>query len=269
MKRLGLLALFAHPDDEISIGGTLARYASEGVPITLVIATRGEAATIYCDDCATPETLAQVRTNEMERSCHALGIQDLRWLDWPDGKVNEVERVQAVQKVLEIVREVEPQVVITHPSDGLYPHPDHIALWEIAHEAWQLGAGNGLPAKLYHRAIPESLLNLIPQFRDYRIKLNGQQLAFATTPDEEISVVLDVRSWVAQKQEAWAAHISQHNPQGFFNSLSEEVRLEWERQEHLVLTESRLPIPAYAGGGLEKPGVGVTRREDDLFAGLH
>lgn len=38
-----LLAVFAHPDDESFIcGGTLAKYASAGVEITLVSATRGE-----------------------------------------------------------------------------------------------------------------------------------------------------------------------------------------------------------------------------------
>ncbi len=41
--RLKLLAVFAHPDDETFIcGGTLAKYASEGVEIALVSATRGE-----------------------------------------------------------------------------------------------------------------------------------------------------------------------------------------------------------------------------------
>ena len=66
---LRLLAVFAHPDDEIGLGGTLARYAHTGADVTLVCATRGEAATIYCEDCATPDTLATVRTGNL--SAHA------------------------------------------------------------------------------------------------------------------------------------------------------------------------------------------------------
>ena len=41
--RLRLLAVLAHPDDEsLGFGGTLARYAAEGVGTYLVTATRGE-----------------------------------------------------------------------------------------------------------------------------------------------------------------------------------------------------------------------------------
>ena len=40
---LRLLCVFAHPDDEsMGMGGTLAKYAAEGVETHLVCATRGE-----------------------------------------------------------------------------------------------------------------------------------------------------------------------------------------------------------------------------------
>ena len=39
-----ILGFFAHPDDELSVGGTLARYAAGGASVTLICATRGEAA---------------------------------------------------------------------------------------------------------------------------------------------------------------------------------------------------------------------------------
>ena len=39
-----LLVILAHPDDEsFAMGGTLAKYAAQGVQVTLVCATRGEA----------------------------------------------------------------------------------------------------------------------------------------------------------------------------------------------------------------------------------
>ena len=41
--KLKLMAVLAHPDDEsLGIGGTLVRYAQEGVETYLVTATRGE-----------------------------------------------------------------------------------------------------------------------------------------------------------------------------------------------------------------------------------
>jgi LmbE family N-acetylglucosaminyl deacetylase len=260
---LSLLAVFAHPDDEGSVGGTLARYASEGVRVTLVCATRGEAATIYCDACATPDTLAQVRTKEMEAACRHLGIQDLRWLDWPDGGIQRIERAEAVNRIVALLREVRPQVVITHPPHGLYPHPDHLALWEIVHAAWQRAAADGwAPAKLYYRVIPERVFNLFPRLREYRVQLNGAQLPFTPTPEDEITTVLDVSPWAAQVEAAWHAHTSQINPDGLFSTMPEEVRREWRAKEHLVLAECRLP------GYLSKVGTEDGRRETDLFAGL-
>ena len=42
-SNLRLMAILAHPDDEsMAIGGTLARYAAEGVDVTLITATRGQ-----------------------------------------------------------------------------------------------------------------------------------------------------------------------------------------------------------------------------------
>ena len=41
--RLRLLAILAHPDDEsLGFGGTLARYAAEGVETAIITATRGQ-----------------------------------------------------------------------------------------------------------------------------------------------------------------------------------------------------------------------------------
>ena len=37
-----LMAIFAHPDDEGAIAGTLSHYAQQGVEVTLVCWTRGE-----------------------------------------------------------------------------------------------------------------------------------------------------------------------------------------------------------------------------------
>ncbi len=133
-----ILALFAHPDDELAVGGALARFAAEGAAITLVCATRGEAATIYSppEYGATPENLAEVRTRELECCCAALGISDLRWLDWPDGGIAGLDREAATAQVIGLLRTVRPQIVFTHPAHGGYPHPDHIAVHQIMLAAW-------------------------------------------------------------------------------------------------------------------------------------
>ena len=260
-RSLSLLAVFAHPDDEGSVSGALARYAAEGVRIMLACATRGEAATIYCNDCATPETLAQVRTREMESACKHLGVGDLRWLDWPDGGINQAKRDDAIARIVELMHETHPQVVITHPPHGGYAHPDHLALWQIVSEAWRsIAQHKWAPSKLYYRAIPESVFDLVPQLREFRIQLKGAQLPFTPTPNEEVTTALDVNPWLAQKEAAWNAHSSQLNPNGFMSTLSEEIRRTWRSWEYFVLAENRLSVISSGQSN---------HQETDLFAGLH
>lgn len=260
-----ILAIFAHPDDELAIGGLLARYAAEGVAVTLACATRGEAATIYSppEYGATPENLAQVRTKEMECCCAALGIQDLRWLDWPDGGVAELERDQATAQVVGLLRALRPHLLFTHPEHGGYPHPDHIAVHQIVLAAWQAAADPlyrpelGQPwaaAKLYVRVFPRSFFENNPAFAQFRVQLNGQQLPFFATPDEEISTTLDVSAWVERRMTAWDCHRSQHNPQGMWSEVSDEARRDYTSREALQLIAHRLP--------------NAPQPESDLWAGI-
>src|SRR5512133_3838726 len=100
-----VLAVFAHPDDEIGVGSTLAHYSDAGVFTVLVCASRGEVATIFCEDCATPDNLADVRTHELECACRELGIAELRWLDWPDGGIPALPRETAIHRIVALVRE--------------------------------------------------------------------------------------------------------------------------------------------------------------------
>lgn len=247
-----ILALFAHPDDELSVGGTLARAADDGAAVTLICATRGEAATIYAppEYGATADNLAEVRTRELECCCAALGIRDLRWLDWPDGRVAGLDPDQAVAQVVALLRAVRPQIMVTHPDHGGYPHPDHIAVHQIALAAWQAAADPDYRpdlgpawavAVLYARVFPLSFFEDNPGFAQFRVHLNGQQLSFQGTPDDEINVVLDVAAWVERRMAGWDCHASQHNPQGMWSGVSDEARRAFASREHLQVIAHRLP----------------------------
>lgn len=257
-----ILAVFAHPDDEIGAGSTLARYSDAGVRSVLVCATRGEAATIYCPDCATPDTLAQVRTVELTCACEHLGISELRWLNWPDGGVKDVPREEAIREVVEIIRDVRPTVVITHPENGLYPHPDHLAIWEIVAAAFAAAGDAGQfpeagpvwpAARLFTRAMPQSFFERAPGLTDFRVELNGELLPFMGTPDADIDVVMHVEPWVSRRMAAWDCHRSQHNPNGFSSLMPDGLRQEMAAHEHFLLAAGA-PLP---------PGL-----QDDLFAGI-
>ena len=80
MKRL--LAIFAHPDDEGAVAGTLAYYARQGVHVALICATKGEAGEISDPSLATPENLGEVREAELRCACKVIGIAELHLLNY-------------------------------------------------------------------------------------------------------------------------------------------------------------------------------------------
>lgn len=87
------MAVFAHPDDEAyGTGGTLARYAAEGVDVHVVTATRGEAGEIAEPDMATAANLPFVRERELRCACRAYGVQPPHFLEYMDGQLTIVHQ---------------------------------------------------------------------------------------------------------------------------------------------------------------------------------
>jgi LmbE family N-acetylglucosaminyl deacetylase len=80
-----LLCVFAHPDDEsMGMGGTLARYAAEGVETHLVCATRGERGWFGPEE-QNPGLGArgQLRERELENQVRELGMKRRASLSLP------------------------------------------------------------------------------------------------------------------------------------------------------------------------------------------
>ncbi|MCK4977255.1 MAG: PIG-L family deacetylase, partial [Anaerolineales bacterium] len=118
-----LLAVFAHPDDEaFGTGGTIACYATSGVDVVLVCATRGEAGEISDPIFATPETLGQVREEELRCAADTMGVKDLIFLDYRDSGMagtpeNDDPRAfinapadAVISTLVGIIRRVQPQI---------------------------------------------------------------------------------------------------------------------------------------------------------------
>lgn len=142
-----LLAVFAHPDDESFIcGGTLAKYASEGVEVTLVCATRGEMGRRMGNPpYLNRETMAAARERELREACACLGIEHLRFLDIRDKTVEFVEEGRLAERIKDIIRELEPDIVFTF-HEVLGGHPDHCAIGKATTAAFHQAA---LPGDLY------------------------------------------------------------------------------------------------------------------------
>ena len=152
-KRLRLMAVLAHPDDEsLGMGSTLARYANEGVETYLVTATRGENGRHGSTQANSPAELARVRTAELRAACEVLGIREVSFLDYADGGLDRADAVEASGRIASHIERVRPHVVATFGPEGAYGHPDHVAISQLTTAAVVHAARMHWVAKLYYIA---------------------------------------------------------------------------------------------------------------------
>ena len=181
----GLVAIYAHPDDEtFGVGGTMARYADQGVPLTMVCATRGEVGEIAAGSAATPETLGVFREQELRDAMAILGVTDVRFLDYRDSGMKGTDDnrdprafmnappLDVVASLVRVIRERRPDVIVTWDESGGYGHPDHVATHHHATAAF--------------RAASDAA-----QFPDAGPAWDGASLFYTAIPMEEFARVMD------------------------------------------------------------------------------
>ena len=150
-----LLGVFAHPDDEVfCAGGTMARAAEAGAEVMIVSATRGEQGQIRDPAAATRRTLGAVREGELRAAAAELGVRRVEVLGYPDGALQH-HRSSLGAAIADIMRRFDPDTVITFGADGGYGHPDHVAVSEMATEAFRaLVRDHHRGQRLYHAVFP-------------------------------------------------------------------------------------------------------------------
>lgn len=124
-----VLAVGAHPDDiEFGCGATLARWASSGSEVVLLVLTDGSKGTWELD--ADIAELVEVRRNEQRDAARTLGAASVEFLDLVDGEL-EVGRAERAA-VCEVIRRVRPDTVVGHDPWKRYRlHPDHRRAGEL------------------------------------------------------------------------------------------------------------------------------------------
>jgi LmbE family N-acetylglucosaminyl deacetylase len=114
-----LMAVLAHPDDEsLGLGGTLAKYAGEGVDVFLLTATRGEAGRFRghrFNDSEHPGRLAlgEIREAELRAAASTLGLREVCVLDYPDLHLDRARPLEVIERIVFHLRRVRPDVVVT------------------------------------------------------------------------------------------------------------------------------------------------------------
>ena len=252
VSSLTLLAVFAHPDDEaFGAGGTLAKYASQGIDVYLVSATRGEAGGIAAPELATPANLPAVRERELRAACEVYGIHPPLFLDYIDGQLTIVNQGQAVGKLVRLIRELRPDVMITFGPEGIYGHYDHIAVHRWALAAYELAADPDCfpdldacrphqTAKLYYRVIAEEALAArLASGQRVAVPMDGVPFYYGAWPAEQIAAVIDVSEFVDVKRRGILCHATQIGVDTRYSTSPEEVMADpWFRQETYTLART-------------------------------
>jgi LmbE family N-acetylglucosaminyl deacetylase len=133
VKKLNILAIFAHPDDlSIFCAGTLARWAEDGHNIYALCVTNGEVGTLRTDQ--TKEQVATIREKELRTANEIIGVKETLMLGYPDaGFINGQE---LREKLVRFVRRYQADRVVTFdPWVSYEVHPDHVLVGRMAAEA--------------------------------------------------------------------------------------------------------------------------------------
>ena len=144
LRGRSLLAIFAHPDDEsIACGGLLAWCAHLEVDVALLCLTRGEHGRDGREqgngsarheqenrDRRGGGDLARIRSRELACAARALGVKKVTLLEHEDGMLPWLDAARLEADIEAAIRRRRPEAVITFDEDGLYGHPDHVAVHE-------------------------------------------------------------------------------------------------------------------------------------------
>jgi N-acetyl-1-D-myo-inositol-2-amino-2-deoxy-alpha-D-glucopyranoside deacetylase len=263
-----LLLMHAHPDDEaISTGGAMMKARDAGHRVVLVTATRGEVGEIYnMDEQSTRPRLGEVRTKELENASRMLGVNRGEFLGYRDSGMvgtadnenpksfHQASLSEAAERLAVILREEKPEVVVTYAADGTYGHPDHIKAHQVTNAALDLLEKEGWrPRKLYYTVIPRSAMKAFMDQMPEEARRDNIGSRIQGTPDELITTKVDVSDLIDRKRDAFAAHVSQNDPNSWFATVTDQIyRLAFGTEYYQL---------ARGEPGSELP-------ETDLFAGV-
>ena len=164
-----------------------------------------------------------------------------------------------------MLREIRPQVVVTFGPEGLYGHPDHIAIsqWTTsalvgAGDACYPGAEELEPhriAKLYYRTgTAEWFEHYMPLFGDLIMHIDGRERRATPWQPWIITTRLDTRAYWQQVWDAVHCHQTQLRYRHKLQDVTEWLQLQlWGQQEYYR-------VLSLVNGGREE--------EHDLFEGL-
>jgi len=275
-----VLFSLAHPDDEsFGSGALIARLVNEGVDVYYICGTNGAAGTVKPEFLEPYESVEALRYAELDCASKVLGFKDVYKLGYDDSGMMDTaanensaclwqaDETEVTGKIVEIMRELQPQIVITFDPFGGYGHPDHIFMHRATTRAFYAASDTAQfadqgaayqPQKLYYTGFPRTAL----RFYIWRERLMGRNprrvgmnkdidlvrnLSKTLPPTTKINVLPYLDVWDKASQ----CHASQISPR---TGMPRWQRMIFSRQQALKRAYPEV-----------RPG---ERLETDLFSGV-
>src|SRR5262249_17620252 len=132
-----ILVINAHPDDvDFGAAGTVARWTDAGIKVVYCVVTDGDAG--GSDPTVSRSDMAALRRGEQTEAARQVGVHDLRFLGYPDGRVEATLGLR--RDLARMIRQVRPDRVVCPSPERNYvrpgiSHPDHRAVGSAALDA--------------------------------------------------------------------------------------------------------------------------------------
>lgn len=192
-----MLVVTAHPDDvDFGAGGTVATRTASGVDVSYCVITDGDSGGF--DRTVPRSEIAGIRQGEQHKAAAALGVTDVEFLGYPDGRLAVSYELR--RDITRVVRRVRPDLmVVQSPQRDLRSlagsHPDHLAAGEAAMCAVYPDARNPF-------AHPELLA-------DEGLEAHAVSQVWVMSPNDRAEHYVDVTDSFDRKLAALREHASQ------------------------------------------------------------
>ncbi|MBU0666289.1 MAG: PIG-L family deacetylase [Nanoarchaeota archaeon] len=134
MKRDTILVICAHSDDQIlGPGGTIAKYAKEGLKVKTIIFSLGEMSHPHFQE----DIITNTRIKEAQRADKIIGGQGVWFLNIKEKEVTNPKKIEKAKRELEkIISKNKPLKIFTHSPDDA--HPVHKVVCKTVLEVYDL-----------------------------------------------------------------------------------------------------------------------------------
>jgi LmbE family N-acetylglucosaminyl deacetylase len=196
-----VLVIVAHPDDpEFPAAGTIACWASQGVKVPDAIVTDGSKGS--SEPGMTGAQLIAMRQDEQRAAAAVLGVEDVVFLGYEDGRV--VNNTDLKRDCVRLLRQYRPDVLITHDptariiNNQRINHPDHLAVGDAVLNAVYPLARDRLN-------FPEHEAEALEPYKVLDIFLTGTNepnltVDITSTLDKKIAALLEHKSQIGEPE---------------------------------------------------------------------